>query len=136
MLVKFKCKKCEKEGYFDVGDLDKLEAMKAIADQFSKGFTCSVGNHVEVDSIFNYYDIDWDNPVEHVPMTEEQFLNNLKNDFVEVYSTEELREKYNIDGFMGGYCLVSEKNDEDKQKMMLFFQSPEGKRYYVYGTKY
>ena len=136
MLVKFKCKKCEKEGYFDIGNLDRLEATKAISDQFSKGFTCSVGNHTEVDSIFNYYVMDWDNPVEHVPVTEEQFLDNLKNDFIEVYSAAELREKYNIEGFMGGYCLVSDKHDEDKQKMMLFVRSPEGKRYYVYGAKH
>lgn len=135
MLVKFKCKKCEKEGYFDIGDLDRLEAMAEISKQFSKGFTCTVGNHTEVDSIFNYYFIDWDNPIEHVPITEEQFLEGLNRDFIEVYSREALMEKYNIDGYMGGYCLVSDKNNEDIQKMMLFFTSPQGKRYYVHGTK-
>lgn len=132
MLAKFKCKKCEGEGYIDIGDLSKIEALSLLVKQFGKGFECTVGHHYEIGSMMDYYEIDWDNLSEGNTMTEEQFLAQLKNDFVEVYTTAALQERYNVEGFMGGQCLVSEKENEENQKIMLYFTSPEGKRYYVY----
>lgn len=135
MLVKYKCKKCEKEGFFDIGDLTKIEAMAELRKQFGNGFECRIGKHYEIGSIFDFYDIDWDKPIEGESISEEQFLENLKQTFIEVYSTAELQERYNVEGFMNGQCLVSEKEDEDIQKIMLYYSSPQGKRYYVYGLR-
>lgn len=135
MLVKYKCKKCEKEGFFDIGDLSNIEAMAELKKQFGNGFECRLGNHYEIGSIFNYYEIDWNNPVEGEAMSEEQFLQGLKETFLEVYSTAQLQERYNVEGFLSGQCLVSEKENEDIQKIMLYYSSPLGKRYYVYGLR-
>lgn len=135
MLIKYKCKKCEKEGFFDIGNLDKLEAMAILKKQYGNGFECTVGNHYEIGSIFDFYTVDWDNPIEGASMTEEQFIQGLKETFLEVYTTAQLQERYNVEGFLSGQCLVSEKENEEIQKIMLYYSSPEGKRYYVYGLR-
>lgn len=129
MLVKAMCRKCGKSGYFDIGEMSKDEAMSALIKM--KNFQCSFGNHTELMSPIEFMDFDWDNLIEASSPSEDEFLNELKAKYAEVYTKEELQEKYVIDSFMYGQCLCHNKNNEDDMKVFSFVTSPEGKRYYI-----
>ncbi|MCX8074145.1 MAG: hypothetical protein N2749_00975 [Clostridia bacterium] len=129
MLLKATCRKCGKSGYFDIGDMKKEEVLEKLSNQ--KTFQCIFGNHVEVMSPVQFMDFDWDNLIEGELPKEEEFLNELRSRYGEVYTKEELQEKYVVDSFMYGQCLCHSKNNEDDLKVFNFVTSPNGKRYYV-----
>lgn len=130
MLVKGVCKKCKQTVGFDLGNLTVEEAKESLAKQEST--QCIAGNHVELMSPMELYEIDWDNPVQdYKTPTEEEFVADLKTKFAEVYPDEDFRDNYTVDGFMMGKCLCHKKDNEDDMKVFDFVHSPQHKRYYV-----
>jgi len=129
MLLKATCKKCHKQGLFDIGTMTKEE----VIDKF-KGMTsfhCSFSNHMELMSPIDLYDFDWDNLREGKAQSEEEFLKGLKEGYKEVLTTKELQDKYIVISFMTGGCLTYLKENEDDMKFFSFVHSPKGERYYL-----
>lgn len=129
-LLKAKCKKCAGYVQFDIGDMGREEAESSLKSY--EYWQCTAGNHIEMMSPFFLYDFDWDNLKEHKPTTEDEFCKDIKSKFKEVYSTDELQDKYIVDSFSMGKCLCHPRNgDEDELVIFDFIHSPKGKRYYV-----
>lgn len=141
MMIKIRCKKCNKTGYFDLGDMTKDEAMMVLP--LRKSSTCFFGGHKENIPPTELFDFFWDDNEEDPSVTEvndepllsdkdndENFVASLKSMFSNVYSEEEIHLKYNIESFAFGAYLCSSKEDEDS---MIIFQkstSPSGAVYY------
>lgn len=128
MLIHAKCKKCGNEGLIDIGDL----SIEAAVNVLSKGTSqCTFGeqHHQEVIPPAELFELDWDNPVEQSPMTDEMFKEELESRVGEVFTKEELGKKYNIESFAYGACLCTEK-DSEQLVLFNFSTSPSGKRLY------
>lgn len=127
MLIHATCKKCKESGYIDIGSLT-IEDAKSV---LSKGTSsCNFGTpHEEVIPAIELFDIDWDRKVDEVPATDEMFLDELRFKFGEVYTKEQLEEKYTIESFAYGACLCSEK-DTERMVLFNFSVSPSGTRFY------
>jgi hypothetical protein len=130
MLLKAKCSICNKEGLFDISNMKRTEVEPILAAK--KSFNCSFGNHFENMSPISFMTFDWDNLIEGEAPSEEDFLKELKSQYTEVYTKEELENKYVIDGFLYGQCLVHSLNNEDDLKVFNFVESPKGTRYYIH----
>lgn len=131
MLVKATCKKCGGSGYFDIGEMTKEEFLKKFSE--IETFHCYFGNHVEISSPIDYFDIGWEDTKEGTAPGEDEFVEGLKANYLEVLNTKELCSKYIIDSFYGGMCLCHRKDDEDINypTVFQFVSSPRGERYYI-----
>lgn len=125
-LVNVKCKKCGKQSKLDIENHSKEEIEEWLKKD--DGFHC-FGNHVELGKHSDYWVIDWNSLTEGSAPTEEEFLSELKEKFVEVYNTKEIQEKYDILGFSYGVCKAIDK-ETLKEKIFEFTTSPKGTRYY------
>ena len=125
-MAKATCSQCGEQFSINMGELTKNEAVANLKKWDS--FECP-GHHVEFGSPLNYWNIDWDSVEEEEPITEEQWLTNLKSKYKHVYSAQEFNNRFTDVQFM--YGVVSAKNKLTDEKMVLdFTNSPEGKRYY------
>jgi hypothetical protein len=127
MMYTIYCHKCNERSKLDIGDKTKEEVQKWLNDS-QYGFQC-FGNHVEIGARSEYWTIDWNNPIDAKAPTEDEFLQELKSKFKEVYTTKELQDKYTIQGFSSGMCVVETENGE--KKVFDFTHSPKGTRYYI-----
>jgi hypothetical protein len=125
-LLKVSCRKCGESSRLDTCGKSREEIEKWLKQD--GGFQC-FGNHVEIGSRSDYWTIDWESEVEGHAPTEEEFLQELKSKFKEVYNTKELQDKYTIQGFSSGMCVVETENGE--KKVFDFTHSPKGTRYYI-----
>jgi hypothetical protein len=126
MLVNCKCKKCQQTAQLDIGNKTKEEVIDCLKKQ--KSFQC-FGHHVELTSPLDFWEIDWDSLEQGNALTEEEFVSELKKDKMIVYDTEEMKEKYDIQGFSMGMIVAIDKSSGAKL-WFDFTTSPKGKRYY------
>ena len=100
MMVKIRCKKCNKTGYFDLGDMTKDEALMVLPLRQSS--TCFFGGHKENIPPTELFEFLWDDNEEDPIMSqpdnesllseednEDNFATSLKSMFSNVYSEEE-----------------------------------------------
>lgn len=129
MLVRAKCRKCNKDGLIDIGSLTREQAEQLLSNGNSH---CTFGelSHHEVVPPIELFELDWDNVIDEEVIPEDLFKDELVSKFEEVLTKEELESKYNIESFAFSACLCSHKETEQ----MIVFNlavSPEGKRYYI-----
>lgn len=125
-LVDVKCKKCGESSKLDIGDM-----LKEDVDQWlekGNGFQC-FGNHVEFGSRSDYWEVDWESLQEGNAPTEQDFEEELRSKSVEVYTTKELSQLYEVNSFNYGLCFVIDKSTRE-EKVFNFIHSPQGTRFY------
>ena len=79
MLVEAFCKKCQNKFMIDIGDSTKVEIIALLEKR--EGFHCDAGNHMEISSPLNYWDIDWDTIKDGASLTDEEFVEEEFVDF-------------------------------------------------------
>jgi hypothetical protein len=122
MILKGPCKKCGTEVKLDIGEMTVEGAIEKLSKQ-DGGFQCP-GHHVEISApVPTYWDIATWEQMEGKAPTEEEFLAKLKNEYVEVRTTDEMRGL--ITGFAMGFPITNDGKNWD------YAHSPKGQRYYV-----
>lgn len=128
-MVKVTCKKCGESSMLDTCGKSREEVEKWLKKD-DGGFQC-FGYHVEFGSRADYWTIDWNTEKEGNAPKEEEYFNELKSKYSEVYDTKELQEVYDVVGFLSGMCRVKDRKS-NQEKYFGYVHSPQGKRYYIY----
>ena len=131
MLVEAFCKKCQNKFMIDIGDKTKEEIIALLEKQ--EGFHCDAGNHMEMSSPLNYWDIDWDTIKDGASLTDEEFVEELKKIYPIVLSHSDLPKIFENVGFAYGACIASIIGDPNETPIMLnFVHAPRSRDRYYY----
>lgn len=124
MLLKVTCKKCNENFKLDVGNKTIDQVKEQLKNQSS--FECP-GHHMEISSPINYWILGEIIPGEI--QTEKEWLTDIKNRGIKLYSHDEINDLFVCGGF--SYGLFCGHNKKTGEKVVFdFMRSPEGKRYY------
>lgn len=142
MFVNVTCNKCGNNGFFDIGDMSKDEAIMVFS--LRKEATCLLGGHKESMSPLELFEFHWDNNdnptikedkeeivnIGNEEDKEEEYVNNMRSMTRKFYTQEELEKLYNIESIAFGGCLCSLKDNEED--MIIFNESisPKGIKYF------
>lgn len=127
MMIKTHCKKCGNTFNLDIGDKTVEQITEQLTNQ--RGFHCDVGNHIELNSPMDYWFFVGD-PFEGSAPSESEFLEILKRSHHEVFTTDELRDQFDVKGFSYfGACVAIRKSTGQKY-ILDFTHSPKHERYY------
>jgi hypothetical protein len=132
MLMKVRCNKCKGTGTIDMGD-KTIEEFREIMKSRDFG-QCICSNHVELGKMSDYYEMLEDTLIDGSAPTDEEWLEEFKQQKGEVWDSDELTQKFTGIGFTYGMCFA--KNKETGEDVILnFTASPCGKRYYYIGGR-
>lgn len=131
MLVEAFCKKCQNKFMIDIGDNTKEEIIALLEKQ--EGFHCDAGNHMEMSSPLNYWDIDWDTIKDGASLTDEEFVEELKKVYPIVVHYSDFTKLFENIGFAYGSCIANVIGDPNETPIMLnFIHTPKERTRYYY----
>lgn len=131
MLVEAFCKKCQNKFMIDIGDSTKEEIIALLEKQ--EGFHCDAGNHMEISSPLNYWDIDWDTIKDGASLTDEEFVEELKKVYPIVVHYSDFTKLFENIGFAYGSCIANVIGDPNETPIMLnFIHTPKERTRYYY----
>ena len=131
MLVEAFCKKCQNKFMIDIGDSTKEEIIALLEKQ--EGFHCDAGNHMEMSSPLNYWDIDWDTIKDGASLTDEEFVEELKKVYPIVVHYSDFTKLFENVGFAYGSCIANVIGDPNETPIMLnFIHTPKERTRYYY----
>lgn len=126
--ITVKCTKCKNSGKLDVGTLDMEGVIEAMSKEKEFGFHCNLGNHVEFGRMSDYWVIVSDIIDDGVAKeTDEEWQDNIG--LGPFYTTERVREHFEIDSFSAPFCFGKSK-DTGNEVVLSFGHAPSGTRYY------
>lgn len=127
-MVTVHCKTCGETFSLDIGTKSRDEIEAGFAKQ-GAGFECP-GHHVEIGARADHWEIDWSTLREGKAPSDDEFLQNLKEQYQEVYDTDQLRASdIEITSFSFGLPIAKSKID-GSDITLDFTSAPSGKRYY------
>ena len=131
MLVEAFCKKCQNKFMIDIGDSTKEEIIALLEKQ--EGFHCDAGNHMEMSSPLNYWEIDWDTIKDGASLTDEEFVEEFKKTYPIVLSHSDFPKVFENVGFAYGSCIANVIGDPNETPIMLnFIHTPKERTRYYY----
>lgn len=131
MLVTIFCKKCLKKWDADIGDLTKEEVLANLGGLAS--FHCDAGNHMEMSSPLNYWEIDWDTLREGYTPSDKDFVEELKKVYPIVVHYSDFTKLFENIGFAYGSCIANVIGDPNETPIMLnFIHTPKERTRYYY----
>jgi len=128
--IQFRCQVCGGEGWIQgIPDGKSVEDIQKSLQKKS-GFHCFIGNHVELNSADKYWILKPETlQVDKNPVTDEQWLSQLRLKVGQVWTIEELLMEFEVIEFVYGLCNVKQKST-GQMGYIDFTHSPSGKRYY------
>ena len=115
----------------DIGDSTKVEIIALLEKR--EGFHCDAGNHMEISSPLNYWDIDWDTIKDGASLTDEEFVEELKKVYPIVVHYSDFTKLFENIGFAYGSCIANVIGDPNETPIMLnFIHTPKERTRYYY----
>ena len=124
-LIDVNCKTFGSDFKMDIGDMTKEEAIAILKKKDS--FHCNAGNHMELGSPMYHWTLG-EIHAGHAP-TEEEWIAERTAHYGQLYTTDELSEKFEVTGFAMGACMAKYKQT-GQEVCLEFSHSPKGVRYY------
>ena len=129
MMLEGECTKCGCTIKLDTGIAqDEQNARTKAREALEKWETFSCpGHHVEICSPYpHFWNVDEWKLIEETAQTEEEFLKDLRSNYKEVLTTDEMHKRDVITSFAYGLPMTNDGLNWN------FTQSPEGERFYYH----
>lgn len=128
-IMEVHCKTCGEDFGMDIGDMKYEEVVELLSKKDS--FHCNAGHHMELGSPMRHWVLG--KIREGSSPTEEDWMKTALERHDQLYTSDELSEKFEVTGFAYGACMAKHKAT-GKEVCLSFTHSPKGTRYY-YGFK-